>query len=88
MTLDQVRQRRNDLDRDSEIPEDYQLDVLHWAAYRAQANYDADAAEPGDANRHKEAFEDAITKAIRELKRRGFAGTTLNYGQNGFTWDR
>jgi hypothetical protein len=79
---------RNDLDRESEIPEDYQLDCLQWAAHRAQANFDADAGEPGDANRHYTAFENAVTAAIKETKRRMLAITGLNYGQNGFTWER
>jgi hypothetical protein len=78
----------NDLDRESEIPEDYQLDVLQWAAYRAQANHDGDAGSATSADRHREAFDDAVTRAIRETKRKLFVGTGINYGQNGFTWER
>lgn len=78
----------SDLDRESEIPEDYQLDVLQWAAYRAQGNHDGDAGSASSADRHKLAFDEAVAKAIKELKRKVFAGTGINYGQNGFTWER
>lgn len=78
----------NDLDRESEIPEDYQLDVLQWAAYRAQANHDGDAGDGTSSDKHKIAFDEAVARAIKELKRKIFVGTGLNYGTNGFTWER
>ena len=77
-----------DLDRESEIPEDYQLDVLQWAAYRAQANHDGDAGSATSADRHKQAFDEAVARAIKELKRKVFANTGINYGANGFSWER
>lgn len=77
-----------DLDRDSEIPEDYQLDVLQWAAYRAQANHDGDAGSAAGSDRHEAAFEKAVTRAKKDLRRRIFANTGINYGQNGFVWGR
>ena len=77
-----------DLDRESEIPEDYQLDVLQWAAYRAKANHDGDAGDNAGADKHEAAFEKAVARAIRETKRKLFVGTGLNYGTNGFTWER
>jgi hypothetical protein len=73
---------------ESETPEGYQLDVLEWAAYRAQRGFDADAGSPVDAEKHKTAFEDAVKAAIREVKRTMFANTTIAYGANGFTWGR
>lgn len=76
------------LDEESEIPEDYQLDVLQWAAYRAQGNHDGDAGSATSADRHKSAFDEAVARAIEELKRKVFVNTGLNYGQNGFTWER
>lgn len=78
----------DDLNRDSEIPEDYQLDVLEWAAYRAQRTFDGDAGSPTQANAHKDAFDEAVKNAIRELKRKMFANNGLRYGGNGFTWTR
>jgi hypothetical protein len=79
---------RDCLDRESELPEDYQLDVLEWAAYRAQRTYDADAGAPTSADQHKAAFEDAVTQAKREAKRKMFVGTSIAYGANGFSWTR
>jgi hypothetical protein len=73
---------------ESEIPEDYQLDVLEWAAYRALRSFDADAGAPTSADAHKAAFEETVRQAIQELKRKMFANTGLRYGSNGFTWVR
>lgn len=79
---------RSDLTRDSEIPEDYQLDVLQWAAHRAASNHDADAGDAGAASRFEAAFDKAVARAIKDVKRRQFAPVAINYGQNGFTWER
>jgi hypothetical protein len=76
------------LECESELPEDYQLDVLEWAAYRAQRTFDGDAGAPTSAEQHKQAFEEAVKAAVREAKRKMFAGTQLAYGANGFTWTR
>lgn len=76
------------LDRESEVPEDYQLDVLEWAAYRAQRTFDGDAGAPTSADAHKKAFDDAVAQATREAKRKMFVGTSVAYGANGFSWTR
>lgn len=78
----------NDLERESEIPEDYQLDVLQWAAYRAKTNHDADAGDDIGAEKHKMAFDEAVAKAVKETKRKMFVGTGLNYGTLGFSYIR
>lgn len=78
----------DDLDKESEIPEDYQLDVLEWAAYLAQRGFDADAGAPVDADKHRAAFEDAVARAQMEMKRTIHANTGLAYGSNGFSWGR
>ena len=78
----------NDLARESEIPEDYQLDVLEWAAYRAMRGIDGDAGSPIAADAHKQAFEAAVAQAIRETKRKIFVSTGLRFGTNGFSWTR
>lgn len=78
----------NDLGIESEIPEDYQLDVLEWAAYRAQRGFDGDAGAPTSADAHKAAFEEAIARATQELKRKMFANTGIQFGSNGFSWVR
>lgn len=76
------------LDRESELPEDYQLDVLEWAAYRAQRGFDADAGAPTSADAHKLAFTESVARATQEMKRKMFANTGIRYGSNGFTWQR
>lgn len=71
---------------DSEIPEDYQLDCLEWAAYRALRHYDADAGASAPSDHHKEAFDEAVLNARKELKRTMFSNMTLRYGTNGFAY--
>lgn len=71
---------------ESEIPEDYQLDCLEWAAYRATMNHDADAGDSVKAQTHKDAFDLAIVNARKELKRTLFANTTFRYGTLGFNY--
>lgn len=78
----------NSLGLESEIPEDYQLDVLRWAAYRAQSTWDGDAGAPVPASQHQAAFEDAVKKAVQELKRRMFAQMQFQFGANGYSWPR
>lgn len=79
---------RDDMERPSEIPLDYQLDVLEWAAYRAQRTFDADAGAPTSADQHKKAFDDAVDAAVMEAKRKMFANMGFLYGRNGFSWTR
>lgn len=79
---------KDDLDRESEIPEDYQLDVLEWAAYRAQRGFDSDAGAPTSADAHKKAFDESVQRAVQEMKRKMFSNTGIRYGSNGFTWQR
>jgi hypothetical protein len=82
------RYTRDELERPSEIPLDYQLDVLEWAAYRAQRTFDADAGAPTSADQHKKAFDDAVDAAIVEAKRKMFTNIGYRYGRNGFSWTR
>lgn len=76
----------NTLGEESEIPEEYQLDCLEWAAYRALRHFDADAGATTPSEQHKSAFEAAVVNARRELKRTMFANMPLRYGQNGFSY--
>lgn len=59
----------NDLNAVPEIPEEYHLDVLDWAAYRALRNHDADAENMAKANSHKKRFEDTVAELSRQAKR-------------------
>jgi hypothetical protein len=76
------------LDEASEIPEDYQLDVLEWAAYRAMRSFDADVDMPVSAKDHKDAFDEAVARAITETKLKMFSNITIAYGGNGFSYTR
>lgn len=78
----------NCLERESEIPEDYQLDTLEWAAYRAQRTFDGDAGAPTSADAHAAAFAKAVTDCVRDMKRAEFAQIGFKYGRNGFSWTR
>jgi hypothetical protein len=71
-----------------EIPEDYQLDMLEWAAYRALRNHDADGGSAGTADGHKARFDAAVAEAAKEAKRRMFTPMKWGFGRNGFTYIR
>lgn len=75
-------------DECGEIPEDYELDVLEWAAYRAQRNYDADGASLTTAESHKERFDAAVKEALKETRRKLFVPIRVQYGSNGFSYTR
>lgn len=75
-------------DECGEIPEDYELDVLEWAAYRAQRNYDADGASLTTAESHKDRFDMAVKEALKDLRRKRFVPMQVQYGGNGFSYTR
>lgn len=64
------------LDAEPEIPSEYHLDLLEWAAWRALRNHDADV--DADANNltivmartgaHKKRFEEAVAECKRRFK--------------------
>lgn len=78
----------NNLSAVCEIPEDYQLDLLEWAAYRARRTYDADAGDSVKADSHRARFEEAVKEAQTEMKRKLFAPLKWGFGRNGFTHTR
>lgn len=67
---------KTDLDAEPEIPEEYHLDLLEWATWRALRNHDADIDGNPDniaivmarASAHKKRFEDAVAECKRKLK--------------------
>lgn len=79
---------KDHLDSYSQIPIDYQLDVLEWAAYRAQRTWDGDAGAPTAAEAHKARFEEAVVEAHNEIRRRKFANMSIAYGTNGWSYTR
>lgn len=65
----------NDLSTILEVDEDYHLDILEWAAYRALRNHDVDVENIGKATSHKNRFNEAIAEAIKDSQRVRFAPT-------------
>lgn len=63
-----------------EVPDDHQLDVLEWAAYRALRNHDADAENMAKASAHKTRFNEAADELSRESKRR--SASPVQFGVN------
>lgn len=67
---------KNDLDAEPEIPEEYHLDLLEWAAWRALRNHDADIdGDPQNisivmarANSHRNRFNEAVAECKRKVK--------------------
>lgn len=52
-----------------EVPEEYHLDVLEWAAWRALRNHDADIESVSKASSHKRRFEETVGELSRQAKR-------------------
>jgi hypothetical protein len=68
-----------------EIPEDWHIDMLEWAAYRALRNWDVDAEDRKKAEDHKERFEDAVKECLKETQhRKMFQPATWAFGQHGW----
>lgn len=63
----------DNLSAELEVEEDYHLDLLEWAAYRALRNHDVDVENMGKANAHKKRFEEAVAEAIADSTRTRFA---------------
>lgn len=75
----------DDSDSKPEIPEDWQLDMLEWAAWRALRNWDLDAEDRKKANSHKDRFDEAVKECLHELEQRKmFQPPKWAFGQNGF----
>lgn len=73
-----------------EIPEDWQIDMLEWAAYRALRNWDGTGEGGGQieehakAERHKARFEEAVKECMREMTNKIDQRPTFRFGGGGF----
>jgi hypothetical protein len=76
----------NDLNAVCELPEEYQLDMLEWAAFRALRNSDIDGHSEMSV-RHEKRFEDGMLEVKKDLRRKMHAPIKFRFGQNGFAWD-
>lgn len=58
-----------DLKATPEVPTEYHLDMLEWAAWRALRNHDHDVENLAKASAHKRRFTEAVAELKREAKR-------------------
>ncbi len=69
-----------------EIPEDYHLQMLDWAAYLALRIVDHDAGDPERAKEFHDSFA-AVTSQVRaEVMRKLFAPLQWGFGRGGFSY--
>lgn len=78
LTLDNV-------ETELEIPEEYQLDALEWAAFLALRNSDVDGHSEA-ASKHETRFNGAVQEVLKDMRRKLFAPIGWRFGQNGFSW--
>lgn len=71
-----------------EVPEDYHLDMLDWAAYLALRIADNDAGDEDRATAYAKSFEDHCVTARKEVMRKLFTPAPWGFGQNGFSYTR
>jgi len=57
-------------DREPEVPIDFHLDLVEWAAYRALRNHDVDSENIQKANIHRAAFQRAVDELRRQIRRK------------------
>ena len=76
----------NDTAMECELDENYQLDVLEWAAYRALRTSDIDGHSEM-ADRHESRFNAAVSEVLKDIRRKMQAPIRFRFGDNGFRWD-
>lgn len=75
----------DETEAECELPEEYQIDMLSWAAYRALSTSDVDGHSAA-ADKHKLRFEEAMQEVLKDMRRKMFAPTGWQFGQGGFAW--
>lgn len=83
-----ARKPLNELKRGStpEIPEDYHIPMLDWAAYLALRIVDDDAGAPSRAQEFAASFERHVREARNMVMRKLFAPMPVGFGRNGWAW--
>jgi hypothetical protein len=69
-----------------EIPSDYHIDMLDWAAYLALRIVDDDAGAPKRAAEFKATFEENVKGARQEVLRKMFVPQGWGFGRGGYSW--
>jgi hypothetical protein len=93
ITLRVIRLPLEDLDtaypkRHPEVPAEYHLEMLDWAAYLALRVADIEAGAPMRASEFKESFEQHVKKARTTSLRKMWAPKRWGFGRGGFTWEK
>ena len=70
-----------------EVPEQYHLGMLDWAAYRALRNIDSDVGSMSTADRFRSTFDEMVMQAKKDALRKIFAPTPWAFGRSGFAWE-
>jgi hypothetical protein len=78
----------DNLEASPEVPDDYHLGLLDWAAYRALRNMDSDAGAVEKADKYKTEFEAMVAQARTDSLRKLFAPLQWGFGRNGFSWEQ
>lgn len=69
-----------------EIPIDYHIPMLDWAAYLALRIVDDDAGNLKSASEFRASFEASVKEARLMVLRKMFAPTPIAFGRNGWAW--
>lgn len=78
----------DNMDGCPEIPEEWHLDMLDWAFWRALRNHDVDVEMRAKANDAKESFERVVKEVRRQVHKKMFAPLGWGFGRNGFNWNK
>lgn len=70
-----------------EVPEQYHLPMLDWAAYLALRADDIDAGSEQKAEMYRRKFAELVRQARKETIQKMRAPQTWGFGQNGFRWE-
>jgi hypothetical protein len=76
----------NDLCAEPEIPSDYHIPMLDWAAYLALRIVDHDAGDPARAQEFANSFEAHVREARAEVLKKLFAPQSWGFGKSGWSW--
>ena len=78
----------DDSERQPEIPLQYHLAMLDWAAYRALRNIDSDVGDMSKADKFRQTFDESVALARRDTLRKLFVPIRHSFGQAGWAWER
>lgn len=78
----------HDMDAVPEVPSDFHLPMLDWAAYLALRVADVDAGLPRRAQEFRAMFEMTVVEARKAAMRKMFAPQGWGFGRGGWVWER